>query len=537
MHILIVVPRYNLGNIANYDYHFPLGLGYISAILKKNKFDVSVFNLNHYNGSTSNLLNLYLNKKRFDVVCTGGNALMFAQMEAIVKAVKHHKTKPLTVVGGPIITSEPELMQKTLNPDFGVIGEGEITILELLHAIAKKKDFKKVNGLIYKDIKGIIVKTSPREFIRDISKIPYPDFEGFEFEKHISHLTCNRVFLNNIFNHPRIYPILGSRGCPFNCSFCWHDMKYRARSIEDLIKELTLNIKKYHINVITLYDDCFSATKDRVYEFCQKIKRLQQKIPWKIKWSCQLMVTSVDEKILKTLKDAGCYSISYGFESYSPIVLKSMRKPITPEKIDYALKETMKAGIAIQANFILGDIAETTETAKTTIDYWKKECRGQVGLGFVQPYPGSDLYKHCIKKGIIKDKFDYIKNKMGSDAYWNMTDSMTDEEIDNLNNEILDSIRKYAQFKIPSKIETENKSKCLYALTVQCPFCKKNIRYGNCYLPNKKSFGIFFLCRSCGMRFFAVSSIQRFAYRFYPQIKAIRNFYKSIIKSFQKRRV
>lgn len=537
MNILLVVPRYNLTNRANYDYTFPLGLSYISSSIKTAGYSLDCININHFNGTTGDIVAEALGRKDYDILCTGGNALMFNAIEAIVRAARSHHSHPKIILGGPIITSEPELMLDALSPDFGIIGEGEITIIKLLDAIKDKKSFRKVNGIIYRENSGNIIKTERRDFIKDIEKIPYPDFEGIGLENQIGNLSCNRVYINNIFDHPRIYPILGSRGCPFNCSFCWHDMKYRARSIKDVMRELELNVKKFRINDIALYDDCFSTTKERVYEFCREIKKLQKKVPWEIKWSCQLMVTSVDGELLKILKDTGCYAISYGFESYSPKVLRSMRKPITPEKINYALKETIKARIAIQANFILGDIAETRETARETINFWKNECMGQVGLGFVQPYPGSDLYKYCIEKRIIKDKLDYIKNHMGSDNFLNMTQSMSDGEISDINNEILDSIKKHVRFVLPTKVMPDNIRKETYYILIKCPFCRKNIKYGNCYLSNKHSFGIFLLCRNCGMRFFAVSPLQRLAYRIYPQVRAIRNMHKKFLKFLKTRAV
>ena len=87
------------------------------------------------------------------------------------------------------------------------------------------------------------------------------------------------------------------------------------------------------------------------------------------------------------------------------------KEKITPEKIDFAFKETLKSKIGIQGNFIFGDIAETKETAKETLNYWKKNAQAQISLGFVEPYPGSDIYFHCVKKGLIKDKIDFIQNK------------------------------------------------------------------------------------------------------------------------------
>jgi radical SAM superfamily enzyme YgiQ (UPF0313 family) len=282
-------------------------------------------------------------------------------------------------------------------------------------------------------------------------------------------------------------------------------------------------------------DECFYVSKDHIYEFCKEIKKLSKEFPWELKWGCQLMVFLVDAALLKTMKESGCDTISYGFESFSPVVLKSMRKPITPEQIDYAFKETLKAGIGVQANFILGDVAETKETAKKTVDYWEKNSKGQIGLGFVQPYPGSDLYKHCIKKGIIKDKLKYIKNEMGPNNVVNMTESMSDKDIKKLSKKLLKEFSRNVKFISPISVKIENKNKKTYSLKVKCPFCKNIINYGNCFIPNKFTYGFNLICRECAYRFFVVSILQKLAYKYYYITRLFRDFQLKITSFIKKK--
>jgi radical SAM superfamily enzyme YgiQ (UPF0313 family) len=208
--------------------------------------------------------------------------------------------------------------------------------------------------------------------------------------------------------------------------------------------------------------------------------------------------------MLELMKEAGCEAISYGFESFSATVLKSMRKPITPEQIDFALKATMAAKIGIQANFIFGDPAETVETARETLEYWKRECKAQVNLLFIQPYPGSVIYERCITKGIIKDKIDYIKNKMTRDIIVNMTDTMSDEELATLANEINFLRQKFGKFVVPTSVNKKREG--THEVKVKCPFCKKETLYRNYFLQNRLFYATYGLsCRECNMRFNVVS--------------------------------
>ena len=128
MKILLVVPKYDLKFFPsdditrpNYYYFFPLSLGYISAILKKAKYDVDCLNLNHYEGTVEELIRKKLDKRTYDVVCTGNTALEYASTEVIINSVRNHESKPKFILGGPIITSEPKIIFEDLKPDFAAL--------------------------------------------------------------------------------------------------------------------------------------------------------------------------------------------------------------------------------------------------------------------------------------------------------------------------------------------------------------------------------------------------------------------------------
>jgi len=535
MKILLIIPRYNLTNKANYEYMFPFGLGYISSVLKQEGHKVDCLNLNHMDGTIENLTNNALDKKEYDFACTGHLGMGYAIIEKIINIIHNHKSKTKVILGGALITSEPKPMFNALNPDIAVIGEGETTIIELLNYLKKEKDISEVNGICYKNKNGDIVLTKPREVISNLDSLPLPDFEGFGFKEQLENQSNNALF--NAFDYPRPYPILGSRGCPYQCTFCYHTtgIKYRTRSINNILEEIEQALEKYKVNAILLYDDLFSIDRERLAEFCVRIKKLFEKVDWECKWMCQLSVNKVDKEMLEMLKDAGCNMISFGFESYSPAVLKSMKKPITPEQINKAIELTMEVGIAIQGCFIFGDIAETKETAKETLNYWKKNCRGQVSLGFIQPYPGSAIYEHCMRKGIIKDKLDFIKNNMNHTNWFNMTDAMTDEDIKQLKKDLLDARRNYVKYARPLRLKKDIHGK--YELDIKCPYCNKKITYGNCNLPNKYHYSMWTTCRSCNMRFFIVSLLKKIETKHYEKLDFLRRNYLSMRDKMLRRKL
>lgn len=530
--ILIVIPRYAFTNKINYRYTFPLGLGFISAVLKQAGYNVECLNLNHKEGYIKEIIETALDRKKYDYVCTGSNSLIYAVIEKILIAVRAHSSRPKIVLGGPIITSEPETVFNSLNPDYVVIGEGEETILELLESLEKDKELSEVKGIGFKDKDGKIVFTPKREPLKNLDALPYPDFEGIGFKEQLTHIYGNTDYFNTILDHPKPYPLLASRGCPFKCTFCYHYEMYRARSIDNIMEELRGAVKLYGINIINIFDECFSIHRERISEFCERIIKLREELGVELLWGCQMTVTSVDKELLSQMKAAGCYLISYGFESYSAKVLRSMHKPITPEKIDWAFHETLNSGIAIQANFIFGDIAETLETGRETLDYWKKNCKGQVNLDFIQPYPGSEIYYYCLKKGLITDKIDFIKNRIASGNTLNFTEKMTDEEFNQLKKDVFDAESKGREHIRPISMKRMNKNE--YSLEVKCPYCRESVRYKNCFIENRFTYGFSVICRNCYMRFFVVSFIQALAYKHYSKVRDIRVFQKNFVKWVKK---
>ena len=300
------------------------------------------------------------------------------------------------------------------------------------------------------------------------------------------------------------------------------------------MKELGLRVKKYKINMITLYDDCFAVDKERLKEFCKRISELRKEIPWDLKWCAQITVRDINPEILDMMKNAGCDSLSYGFESFNQEVLNSMKKPITPEQIDYAFKLTLEKGIAVQGNFIFGDIAETKETAKKTLDYWKKNSDGQIWLDFIQPYPGSEIFKRCLEKGIIRDEIDFMKNFSSSNIL-NMTDNLTNKEFNKLVREILNSQGRHYKFTTPLKIRETNND--YYEIETKCPFCNKMINYNNCYIENKFSYSFNMVCRNCHKRYFIASPMRKFAYKYQGDIRSLRKIQIKIRNYFKKLKV
>ena len=501
--ILIVVPNYTGCIEPNYNYMPSLGIGYIVSSLLKSGFNLDVINMNHIHGLSGDILSKSLDEKEYSIVASGGNSLIFSELETIINVANNHKSDPVTILGGPIITSETKIIYDAIAPDYGVLGEGEGTSVELVTKILNNLD-NEVAGTVYsKDGKIKIAQERPP--VSDLDSIAFPALDRLGYEEYLDNLPSNLGYFTTHFDHPRVFSMVGNRGCPFQCTFCFHYSKYRERSLDNIFQELKSVVLKYKINVVILNDDCFSLKMDRVEEFCSRINNLRNSIDWDLQWSCQLTVKGINHNLLKTLKDAGCNSISFGFESFSQEVLKSMKKPITPDEIDKAFRLTQEAGMIVQGNFIFGDLAESFDTAVRTLSYWEKRCDGQIQLSMIQLYPGSTIYEYSKKNGIISNPLKFIIEKIGGEVAVNFSKKLTASQYKQLDEYVRYARQRYMHPVYPRILSQDAENR--FTLKIKCPLCKKSHIVKNFYLQNSLRFYSDQRCRHCLKRFLMVGKL------------------------------
>ena len=406
MHVLLVVPRYS-ASWGEY-YQIPLGLGYIASAMKDAGHAVTSLNLNHYHGTIGELVAAKVAEVNPDVCASGSLAPFLAILKEIFSAAKKAKPGIINIAGGGMVSGEPEMSLRVMDIDVAVISEGEQTIVELLDRLEKSKDLRDVSGIVFWERDGKVVQTPPRAQAHDLGKIAWPDYELLECDKNLA----NQRALDSYFFHsqpesrPRAIDMITSRSCPFSCTFCFHPVGkvYRERPLDDYFAELDMVVARYKINMVALIDELFSLRKQRLLEFCERIK------PYKLQWMIQLHVSSATEETVKALHDAGCTYISYGIESMSPQILGSMKKKSKPERIASALAMTYENRIGIQGNLLFGDKAETLETANESMHWWAFNRRYQVNLTPLMVFPGSPDYYEALEDGLIVDRATYVRD-------------------------------------------------------------------------------------------------------------------------------
>lgn len=397
----------------------PLGILYVSAALKSSGIaNVYTINLNHQDGSDEEVLKRIIEEREIQIIGSAGISGQFIEVYPLMRLVKQIAPHIITIVGGGMITADavPAMEAFYGCADFGVIGEGERTVVELVDAIYHEYDKKGVNGLIYKE-GGDWIITSRRADEMNLDILPFPDYEGFDYDKY---LATNGEVEDGIKYSP--VAIIGGRSCKYNCTFCFHPSgsKYRQRSLDSIFAEIDYLTKHYNINYIALREELFASDEQRVLDFCDRIRA------YNLVWSIQLRVDSVTERMVDALKYSNCRYVFLGIESADNRILRSMHKNITIEQVEHALSLTIGAGLDTRSTIILGDAEETVESAYRTIDWWLEHRKySSIVIDMIIAFPGSILYKDARKNGRIPDPIRFLHDGC---PIINLSTEMSDEE-------------------------------------------------------------------------------------------------------------
>jgi radical SAM superfamily enzyme YgiQ (UPF0313 family) len=458
MTALIIVPPY-ASRIVDY-YNLPMGLLYVASAVRKTH-DVKILNLNEIPRENYERVIRY-HATDATVMMTGGLSVHYNILKEIVDIVDRNTDIPI-VLGGGIVSSQPELISTLFNADIFVTGEAdEFEMIE--------DDF---------GIRSIdTVSTNKLD-------IAMPAYDLFNMESYLGLQRPSDSHYRAIVDNPREAAIIASRGCPYNCTFCFHPTgnKYRQRSLNSVFTEIEYLVEHYNINILAIYDECFATSKPRLTEFCERIRK------YNLHWSCQLRVDSVDLDTMKMLKDSGCYIISFGIESASDRILKNYNKHITVAQINKALEWSKQVGIVVQGNIILGAEEETVETIKESLEWWKKHREYHFSIGPVIPYPGTEMYKNAVAAGKINPvKFleDGCPAVNCCNVSFEMPSDITQELVPIFDVGYEDLLDFYGRVKLSFK--------------TKCPYCGYEQTRSN-YAMDMVGSGIKW-CSNCHMRYF-----------------------------------
>ena len=330
--------------------------------------------------------------KIFDVVALSMMSCDFNAANRAINIIKEVNKDTIVVVGGvhPTVATDEVAANKKI--DYIVVGEGEISFVNLLDKIKNNKKSERI-------IHGI----KP-----DLNALPFEDRELFDYKVTTKFVTN----FPGIFKPPCV-TMIASRGCPYNCTFCAPHARtmfgpgVRYRSVDSVIEELKILREKYHFNSLFFWDYSVTLNKEWMLEFAEKYKK--NGFGAKISANSRADSICYNEETIERLSQVGLKMLHIGYESGSQRMLDFIRKGITVEQAIKATEICKKNHILVRGLFMLGLPTETKEDTQETLGLIKKIKPDIYSFSYFTPVPGCYLYEYCKERGLslIKNHDDY----------------------------------------------------------------------------------------------------------------------------------
>jgi len=457
--LIVLINPFNPDPPPNY-FGPPYGLSLIGAILLKNKRPVKAYDFDQDRFPIEEIINK--DKPRYI-----GITIQSATRGIVYKMIKEIKKIDKTIkiiLGGPFASQYYKLLLNNFPIDYIVVGDGEVTLNELLEYLDNKKNIREVKGIAFMTKKKIIF-TGGRESIKDLDLLPYPAFHLFkDFDKKINSFKENPEF-NFILGKrctslKNALMLLSSRGCIYSCNFCPMSKifknKIRFHSPKYFLTMIEYFYRKYKIRDYIFGDNFFTLDKNRTKEICKEIikRRLN------IRWGCMTRPDSVDFGLLKLMAQAGCFEISYGVESGSLKIQKTTRKGLNLTLTKKVFNWTEKLGIRAVLMLMVGNLGENKTTIKETLAYIKDiEC-SNILVNITKVYPGTKIHDLFEEKGLINSQY-YLSSGFNPPSF---TLEHSEEDLN-----------KFKQMIKTRRTLVEINNKC----NNYCTFCRLNRRTKN----------------------------------------------------------
>lgn len=358
----------------------PLGLLYISSYLKARGFDVGVFDTTFRSRED---FRQFVVRERPPVVGIYGTLMT---RRNVLEMTRFCKEQGCTVVlGGPEPANYAE-EYLAHGADVVVVGEGELTLEELLSHLARygPRNMGHIKGIVYREEDGQVVRTPPRPYIQDLDAQPFPDREAIDMAAYLNAWRA-RHGMGSI-------SLITARGCPYTCTWCSHAVfgyTHRRRSPQNVADELELILETYRPDMVWYADDVFTIHRRWFFAYAEELKRRGIRVPFET----ISREDRLDEEVIRTLAEMGCFRLWVGAESGSQRVLDAMQRRTsaarTVEMVHLLQKYGIKAGLFI----MLGYEGETWADIEETIRFLKRANPDHFLTTVAYPIKGTPYYE------------------------------------------------------------------------------------------------------------------------------------------------
>lgn len=404
MRILLIYPpiskveRYSSAIGSAGGRQMPLGVFYLASYLRERGHKTLVIDGEAENLTAGDIMD---RAERFqpELVGISSTTVAFHRAVEVSGEIKSRRPEWPIVLGGPHVSSNPTHAMSFSTFDYAIVGEGERPLARLVEALEHGADMSSVEGLIYRREEELVVNPSAPQ-IDDLDEVPFPAYDLSAGLSLYAPPPCN-------YKKLPVANVITSRGCPNQCTFCDRSVfgrSLRQRSAQNVAEEIEFLWREHHVREIAFVDDTFTLRPRRIEELFNILDGKGISFPW----TCMSRVNTVDEELLRLMRDRGCWHISFGIESGNEDILRQIKKNISLERARQVIEYCSKLGIRTKGFFIVGHPGETLDTIEQTINLAISLKLDDVVATINTPIPGSQQYCEAAQHGSL-DETDWSK--------------------------------------------------------------------------------------------------------------------------------
>ncbi|MDQ1280463.1 MAG: Radical protein [Thermoproteota archaeon] len=386
--VLLISPPMASKGSNIYSPREPLGLYYLAGVLKANGISVSIIDFTMELLSRS-ILRQHITRLQPKIVGMTCYTQNFSIAREILNDIKNINPKIVTVLGGAHASElTKQVLESTPSIDFVVIGEGEMSFLDLCSNILNSGMANKINGIAFREDEKVIANPR-RDLIKNLDDLPFPDRDLLPQEKYNLSL------------------VQTSRGCPFGCIFCnvsaSSGRQMRLRSPKKVADECSILVNHYKHTDLYFFGDTFSVNHNWTEEFCEDVMLRGLKF----RWVCETRVDNVTLQLLRKMRQAGCWRIQYGIEYGDENVLRTLGKNTTPDNAINAVNWAHEAGMVVDGLFMFNVPGEDEQTIHKTLNLIQNLRLDGIEVTLLTPYPGTTLWNDMQRFGMRLTNYNF----------------------------------------------------------------------------------------------------------------------------------
>ncbi|MBI4581049.1 MAG: cobalamin B12-binding domain-containing protein [Planctomycetes bacterium] len=398
---------------------FPLGLGYIAAVLDRDGYDVSLVDCPSEGYQTSidigkdrEVYGLSMAEIRQRILeyrpDAIGLSVLFSTLEnralMIARMAKEIDPDIVVVCGGPHVSAFYKRLIQDPAVDYCVTGEGERVVVDLFRSLNGNGAGLADVGAVCRRYQGRVHVQARRGWIENLDEVPFPARHLVDTSAYYKIGKVQGLRRDGEAG-VRLEQMTTSRGCPFKCTYCGKNAtwgkEYRTRSAENVLDEMEHLIETYGVNRVAFQDDNFTADMERAARIFDGI--VERKLP--ITWEAHngLGVNFLSPALLEKMKASGCVGFTIAVESSNDATLRRVKKPNYIKLAPPIVRKAKDLDIEIRGFFMIGFPGETLDEVMRTVEYARNLDLAVSAFALVTPLPGTQLYNECVAADMIDE--------------------------------------------------------------------------------------------------------------------------------------